>query len=106
MIGERLRGLREDADLTQDQLAKILQINKFSISSYERNKSEPPDSVKIAIAKHFNVSIDYLLGMTKSPRPYAGKDGYIKLPAGFPEKYKNKLLEYIDYLLYTLKNKR
>jgi len=42
MIGERLLELRKDADLTQDDLAAILHINKHSISSYERDKSEPP----------------------------------------------------------------
>ena len=43
MIGERLLDLRKDADLTQDDLAEILNINKHSISSYEREKSESPD---------------------------------------------------------------
>lgn len=51
MIGERLLELRKDADLTQDDLAEILKINKHSISSYERDKSEPPDAIKIAIAR-------------------------------------------------------
>ena len=41
MIGERLLDLRKDAGLTQDDLAAILKINKHSISSYERDKSEP-----------------------------------------------------------------
>lgn len=40
MIGERLYELRKNADLTQDALSSILNINKHSISSYERNKSE------------------------------------------------------------------
>ena len=42
MIGERLLDLRKDAGLTQDELAVILKINKHSISSYERDKSELP----------------------------------------------------------------
>ena len=69
MIGERLLDLRKDADLTQDDLAEILKINKHSISSYERDKSEPPDAIKIAIAQYFNVSTDYLLGITDDPMP-------------------------------------
>ena len=60
MIGERLLELRKDAGLTQDELAAILKINKHSISSYEREKSEPPDAIKIEIAKYFKVSIDYV----------------------------------------------
>ena len=50
MIGERLLDLRKDAGLTQDALAAILNINKHSISAYEREKSEPPDAIKVAIA--------------------------------------------------------
>ena len=51
MVGERLLDLRKDANLSQEDLAKILHINKHSISSYERDKSEPPDAVKIKIAE-------------------------------------------------------
>ena len=53
MIGERLLDLRKDAGLTQDELAGVLNINKHSISSYERDKSEPPDIIKIAMAEYF-----------------------------------------------------
>ena len=52
MLDERLLQLRKEADLTQDELAAILKINKHSISSYERGKSEPSDEIKIAIARH------------------------------------------------------
>ena len=51
MIGERLLDLRKDAGLTQDELAGVLNINKHSISSYERDKSEPPDIIKIAMIR-------------------------------------------------------
>ena len=57
MIGERLLDLRKDAGLTQDELAAILNTNKHSISAYERERHEPPDSMKIAIANYFEVSI-------------------------------------------------
>ena len=70
LIGERLYDLRKDAGLTQDELAAILNINKHSISSYEREKSEPPDAIKIGIAKYFHVSVDYLLGLTRVRTPY------------------------------------
>ena len=70
MIGERLLDLRKDAGLTQDELAAILNINKHSISAYEREKSEPPDVIKIGIANHFHVSVDYLLGLTDDPSPH------------------------------------
>jgi len=86
IIGERLYELRKDADLTQDELATILNINKHSISSYERDKSEPPDVIKIAIAQYFDVSIDYLLGLTDNPSPtvrteksYAFRTPFLKI---------------------------
>ena len=100
MIGERLLCLRKDAELTQDELAAILNINKHSISSYERDKSEPPDAIKIAIAKHFNVSVDYLLGLTDYPAPIVQQDKAIRLPEGFPENGIKELRNYIGYIMY------
>jgi len=100
MIGERLLNLRKDAELTQDELAVILNINKHSISSYERNKSEPPDEIKIAIAKHFNVSTDYLLGLSDNPAPISQQEKVIRLPEGFPENGIKELRNYIGYIMY------
>jgi len=100
MIGERLLELRKDADLTQDDLADILKINKHSISSYERNRSEPPDVIKIAIAHYFNVSVDYLLGLTDIPTPINRQNQVLRLPANFPEKLLPELMSYIEYLIY------
>ena len=102
MIGERLYELRKDAGLTQDDLAAILNINKHSISSYERDKSEPPDAIKIAIAKYFNVSVDYLLGLSNSPTAEKTVQT-IRLPAAFPEKCIPELMEFVDYLMFKAK---
>lgn len=104
MIGERLLALRKDADLTQDDLAKILKINKHSISSYERNKSEPPDAIKIAIAQYFNVSIDYLLGLVDVPAQIAPDRPSVRLPNHFPLEQLDELLYYAEYLSYKAKN--
>lgn len=103
MIGERLWELRKDAGLTQDDLAALLNINKHSISSYERGKSEPPDVIKIAIARYFNVSVDYLLGLTDTPSPLSKGQLTVRLPSGFPEKRMHELQEYIEYLIYKEK---
>ena len=99
MIGERLLELRKDADLTQDDLAAVLKINKHSISAYERNKSEPPDDIKIAIAQYFQVSVDYLLGLTDNPAPYSRAASTLRLPAAFPPEALPELKCYVDYLL-------
>ena len=100
MIGERLLQLRKEANLTQDELAAILKINKHSISSYERGKSEPPDEIKIAIAKYFNVSVDYLLGVTDVPSAIQQRERVVRLPAGFPESGIPELMNYIGYIIY------
>ncbi len=100
MIGEQLLNLRKDAGYTQDELSIILNINKHSISSYERNRSEPPDEIKIAIAKFFNVSSDYLLGITDIPYPLQPNENYIRLPMAFPKEAKKELESYIHYLEY------
>ena len=104
MIGERLLDLRKDADLTQDDLAAILNINKHSISSYERDKSEPPDAIKIAIAKYFNVSVDYLLGLTDDPKPLVQSTTVIRLPGSFPRSALHELNDYINYLTWRERN--
>ena len=101
MIGERLYDLRKDFGLTQDELAAKLKINKHSISSYERDKSEPPDATKIGMAKFFGVSVDYLLGLTDDPNPYNGKHPVIRLPINFPESAKRSLYDYISFLKST-----
>lgn len=106
MIGERLLELRKDADLTQDDLAEVLKINKHSISSYERDKSEPPDAIKIAIARYFNVSIDYLLGVTDNPKPIDQTTSVFRLPSGFPRKALPELTNYIDYLMWKAHNNK
>ncbi len=100
MIGERLLELRKDAGLTQDELAAILNINKHSISAYERDKSEPPDAIKMAMAQYFGVSVDYLVGMTSNPHPYEKHRRYFRLPAQFSEEDIPRLREYAGFLLY------
>lgn len=100
MIGERLLALRRDADLTQDDLASILSINKHSISAYERNKSEPPDVIKVAIARYFDVTVDYLLGVTDDPSPVTQRAPVLRLPVGFPREELPALMDYAAYLVY------
>ena len=65
----RLRDLREDADLTQEQLVKILGMHKTTYTNYEQGKREPPFELIIRLAKLYNVSIDYIAGLTNKARP-------------------------------------
>ena len=65
----RLRDLREDADLTQDQLVKLLGMHKTTYTNSEQGKREPPFELIIRLAVFYNVSIDYIAGLTDTVRP-------------------------------------
>lgn len=69
----RLRDLREDADLTQEALVKKLGMHKTTYTNYEQGKREPPFSLMIRLAVFYNVSIDYLAGLTNTPTPLKGR---------------------------------
>ena len=59
-----LRYLREDADLTQKQVAKYLGMSQTGYSKYETGENDIPTQVLIALAKFYHTSVDYLLGLT------------------------------------------
>ena len=59
---QRLKDLREQKELTQVKLAKVLNMTSSTISKYERGDLEPNNDTIIKIADFFNVSVDYLLG--------------------------------------------
>ena len=63
MFAERLKQLRVDAKLKQVELASIIGTTQRRISYFEMGKTEPDLNTLCAIAKHFEVSTDYLLGM-------------------------------------------
>ncbi len=63
----RLRDLREDMDLTQEQLVQKLHMHKTTYTNYEQGKREPPFELIIKLAKLYQVSIDYIAGLTDNP---------------------------------------
>lgn len=67
LYNEIIKELREDNNLTQSELGQILNTNQRTISQYERGTRQIPVEIIIKIAKYFNVSTDYLLGLTDTP---------------------------------------
>ena len=65
---QRIRDLRVDADQSQGDTAALLGISQQHYSMYETGKREMPMHHFIALAKHYNVSLDYLAGLTDTPR--------------------------------------
>ena len=70
-FNERIRELREENNLTQTNLAKELLIDQRSLSFYEIGKYEPNLDTLKRIAIYFNVSTDYLLGLTDNKISYS-----------------------------------
>ena len=70
---ERLRALREDNDLTQEQVAAYLGTSQTMYARYEREANELPIRHFVGLCKLYNVSADFLLGTTPNPnRPLGG----------------------------------
>lgn len=69
----RIRNLREDNDLTQKQVAKILNMSQTGYSQYEIGKNDIPTRVLIILSNYYNTSIDYILGITDETKPYPKK---------------------------------
>ena len=65
----RMKLLREQHNLSQTDLARILNISRQSYNFYENEKRDPDTEMLIRIADFFNVSLDYLLGRTNDPSP-------------------------------------
>lgn len=67
---KRIRDLREDHDLTQKQIAEILNMSQTGYSKYETGENDLPSVILIKLADYYNTSIDYLLNRTNTFKPY------------------------------------
>ena len=64
VLGERLKELRLDKNISQLELSRLTGISQSAIAKWELNKTEPTASAIIILAEFFNESSDYLLGLT------------------------------------------
>ena len=65
-FSSRLKVLRQSKNLRQEQVAKLVGVNKSAISSYENNLRQPSYDILVRLANLYRVSTDYLLGQTNS----------------------------------------
>jgi len=70
---ERIRNLREDRDLKQEDLARLLNCTQACYSNYENGRRDVPSEVWAKLAEFYGVSVDYLLGLTNAKQPYPRK---------------------------------
>ena len=66
----RIRDLREDRDLNQTQVAGMLGMSQTGYSKYETGENDVPTHVLIKLARFYDTSIDYILGMTDCKQRY------------------------------------
>ena len=66
----RIRDLREDADLTQKEIADYLLCDQSLYSKYERGERVLPLELAVKLAQYYRTSVDYLVGMTSRKDPY------------------------------------
>ena len=66
---KRIRDLREDKDLTQKELAKVLNCSQQVYSNYELGQRDIPTNILIKLSEFYEVSVDYILGISN----YSGK---------------------------------
>ena len=65
---QRIKDLREDNDLKQRQLAEFLNCSQQVYSNYELGQRDIPIDVLVRLSRFYNVSVDYLLGLTNNPK--------------------------------------
>ena len=86
-LGSKIRNIRYNNNISQEEMAKILKINRNYLSRIETNKSLPTAEVLTMLAENFNISIDSLLGVNLD-----GKDG--------AEARKNKIKKITQYCTF------
>ena len=70
---QRIRALREDRDFTQAQIAELLNVGQKTYSDYELGKTRSPLDSMLILAKHYNVSMDYICGVSDTAEVYPKK---------------------------------
>ena len=67
MMYRRIRDLREDRDLTQKEMAQILNCSQQGYCNYELGQRDVPTDILIKLSDFYQVSVDYILGITDNP---------------------------------------
>ena len=105
IFGERIQELRKDKGIKQAELAIVLNISRDMLSNYERGKYVMPDDIKLKIAKHFNVSLDYLIGAVDEQIPLTRADR-IELPKDFPLQAIPEAKEFLKLMILKYREKK
>ncbi|MHB8063495.1 MAG: helix-turn-helix domain-containing protein, partial [Ruminiclostridium sp.] len=104
VFGDRLKALREEKEITQKHLGKVINISARVIGYYESNDRFPKDEIILkAISDYFNVSVDYLIGRTSLRSPQSEyvaetKASYSLNIEGLPAEAIKMIEDYIELI--------
>ena len=84
--------------MSQAQRAELLGVSHYTKTTYEFNRSDPDDKSKKIIAKLFDVSVDYLIGLIDEPLSFNRNIRSVSLPQSFTKEECGDVLDYIKYL--------
>ena len=101
MVGERLRKLRKDKGMTQQELAGILGVRKAAVSIYETDKYDPSDPIKVAIAKHFDVSLDYLMGVIDDEVKCYSEARFVAMPENVTAEERELVRKFVAFVEFA-----
>ncbi|MCK8825491.1 helix-turn-helix domain-containing protein [Fuchsiella alkaliacetigena] len=109
MFGERLRKLRKEVNLNQEEVADDLDISSSSLGGYEREERWPTNKeLLVKIADYYGVSVDYLLGRTDFHKVIKSKDDQnikiMKKIQKLKESHKEIIIDFIDVLIQKNKD--
>ena len=69
IFNQRAKNLREDLDLTQDEVAQLLNVSRATVNRYENDRYDMKLTYAIELAKVYNVLLDYIAGLTNERKP-------------------------------------
>lgn len=105
-FSSRLKSLRHKFKLTQGELASVIGVKPSAIANYESKRNEPSYDKLITLSDYFNVSCDYMLGVSSNTLRM-GYGDLVNETADFIQKYyelnsdnKEEILNFMNYLLY------
>lgn len=102
MLGERLAEIRKDHGDTQASLALKLNVTHFTVSSWEQEKSSPSYELLVSICKLYQVSADYLLGLTRVDPMYVQR----RRLEEFSQEELDQLRDFEEFLRWRKGNRR
>jgi transcriptional regulator with XRE-family HTH domain len=105
MFGKRLKELRKKNELTQSDLARIINVSPSTIGMYERENRQPTVETLNHLANHFEVTVDYLLGRTNKRNFNKEKSSTIQIEKELSNKELRTLESIINAYLDSLDEK-